>query len=216
MSKQSNKPSSGAHQDGARQDQRGTSDPTPPSSSSLFSNPLLSQQTLTSQLPPNPPPNSSHLPLHLKWSQPKIVRDENNPYVDPGIDFSNDPGLTDQSQAAECDVNYILKRYQQTGILPNTDVKSVFADVSSVPDYQDALNIVINAENQFSVLDAQMRARFMNDPANFLAFVEDPKNAPELIKMGLATAPQPSAVDRMVDALKASKADGVPVPTPKS
>ena len=36
-----------------------------------------------------------------------------------------------------------------------------------------------------------MKARFNNEPFEFLRFVEDEKNHPELVEMGLAHAPQP-------------------------
>lgn len=36
-------------------------------------------------------------------------------------------------------------------------------------------------------LPAQVRAKFSNDAAEFLDFVQNPKNADELVAMGLAT-----------------------------
>lgn len=54
--------------------------------------------------------------------------------------------------------------------------------------YHEAKNLIINAENQFNSLDAAVRIKFENDPAQFLSFVEDPKNAQELVKLGLAVA----------------------------
>lgn len=146
----------------------------------------MSEKTKSQTSPNSYPKPDSH--LQLLWSQPRIVYDEYNPPPKHGIDFTGDPGKTDQSQSEECDVNFILKRYQKTGVLPGIDAKAVFADVSDSVTFQEALDIVQQAEIQFMSLDAHTRKRFDNDPAEFMAFVHDPRNAEELVKLGLATA----------------------------
>lgn len=147
--------------------------------------------------------NDNH--LQSKWAQPRILYNDLKPYQDPGIDCSQSPSLTDQSQAAECDVNNILKRFQQTGILPGVDTKAVFQDVSNVPDYHAAMDIVINAERQFSSLDAHVRKRFNNDPAEFMEFIHDPKKAAEAVKLGLYDIIPQSDNDRVLEALEGLK-----------
>lgn len=127
--------------------------------------------------------------LHKIWIQPRVVRHPYEPYNDPGLDCSNDPGVTDPSQAAELDVNYIIKKAQQTGILPGIDAKRVYGDFSSAMDYQQSLNIIIKAEEQFMGLDAELRAKLDNDPAKFLEFVSDPKNKDLMVKYGLMEQP---------------------------
>lgn len=127
--------------------------------------------------------------LHLKWAKPRIVRDAYTPLPDdllPVTDCSEDPGLTDQSQAADADVNHILKRALAAGVLPGQDIPRIYADVSNAPDYQAAQELIANAHSQFNALNAQARKKFNNNPAEFLAFVEDPKNAKELVDLGLA------------------------------
>ena len=81
-----------------------------------------------------------------------------NPYIDPGIDFSGDPGRTDQSQASDADVNIIMKRYLQTGVLPSVSGTPLYDDFSDTVDYHEAMNIVIRAQQQFDGLDAFVRA----------------------------------------------------------
>lgn len=119
-------------------------------------------------------------------------------YVD-GIDFTGDPGKTDQSQAKECDINNIVATYHKTGVLPQGRDSGVFADVSDAPSYQDALQVVINAENAFMALDAKTRKRFDNDPTRMLAFLEDPNNRAEAAALGMlnpeAPSPSPAASD---------------------
>lgn len=125
--------------------------------------------------------------LAAKWSGPRVLRSELNPYVDPGIDFSDDAGFCDQSQADECDVNRIIDRFHKTGVLPGVDREGVYGDFSDPVDYHAAMNTVLAAEQQFNGLDAKIRRRFENDPAKFLAFANDPRSAEEMVEMGLAT-----------------------------
>lgn len=123
-----------------------------------------------------------------------ICRSVYDPYVSPGsgapgagIDFSNDKGVTKQSDAEGCDINRIMKRYEKTGALPDMiKMNAQYGDFSSVPDFQEALNIVNKARAQFNALDAHIRNRFNNDPAEFLDFATNPANQEEMIKMGLA------------------------------
>lgn len=119
--------------------------------------------------------------LQKKWSSP------HNPQNRGDIDFTGDPGHTDPSHARDCDINNIVATYHKTGVFPGVDVEQVFADVSDAPTFMEARNIVANAQSQFEVLDAKIRRRFDNDIVQFLDFVENPANGPELVKMGLAT-----------------------------
>lgn len=125
--------------------------------------------------------------LEKKWNGKRVVRDAYNTYVDPGLDCTGDPGMTDQSQAADCDVNKIVDRYMKTGVLPGTDVEGLYGDFVDVTDFQTSMNIVIRAQEQFDALDAKVRKRFGNDPSEFLAFCNDPSNAKELVSLGLGT-----------------------------
>lgn len=142
-------------------------------------------------------PKAKH-ELFKQWTAPRLVRSPYEPYNEPGVDCSNDPGVCDPSQAAELDVNLIIKKAQQSGVLPGVDIKRVYGDFSDVKSYQESLNIVAQAQEQFMGLDAELRAKLDNDPEKFLAYVADPKNVEEMIKMGLAEraeapTPQPAA-----------------------
>lgn len=106
----------------------------------------------------------------------------------PGLECP-EKGRTKQSFKKECDINTILKRMEITGALPEM-IKGnpQYGDFSTVQSYQDSLNTVMFANEQFAALPAKVRNRFSNDPASFLAFTQDPANFKELVKMGLATA----------------------------
>lgn len=127
--------------------------------------------------------------LAKKWTS---VPNVSTKYVDPGVDCSQQKegepfDRTDPTGAEDADINNIVARFHKTGVMPGVDVPQLFADVSDSPSYQDALQTIVNANNQFMAMDAKTRKRFDNDPAEFLDFVNNPTNAQELVNMGLAT-----------------------------
>ena len=145
------------------------------------------------------------------WLEPRKVRSPYEPYNDPGLDCSDDPGVCDPSQAAELDVNQIIRRAQKSGILPGVDAERVYADVSESQDYQSALNLILKANEQFMSLEAELRAKFDNDPAKFMDYVHNPKNVDEMVKLGLAVrreapTPQPAVSEPVAAQPAASEA----------
>lgn len=111
--------------------------------------------------------------------------------------YSSDlPTRTQQNMKNDCDINLILKKYKTTGFLPDLIKQNPqYGDFSNVGDYQTALNTVMLAQTQFENLSAHVRERFANDPALFLAFCNNPQNADEMVKLGLATAKKPISDD---------------------
>lgn len=118
---------------------------------------------------------------------------------------------TKQSFKDECDINNILSKYAKTGIVNHINQsEGQYGDFSSEQDYQKALNIVIEAQNTFASLPAEVRDKFANDPAQFLKFTEKEENIEELVKMGLAVKKEKSFEEKLlesVDSLKTSKND---------
>lgn len=113
-----------------------------------------------------------------------LIRTGNMPALrDTDIVFDEEvePSLTQQHLSDECDFNTIVRR----GI-PELQQPLQFADVSEVVGYEEALQTVMKAQESFSALPAEIRARFENDPRNFVAFMSDDANVQEAIKMGLA------------------------------
>ena len=106
------------------------------------------------------------------------------PVARPRITVECKGGRTHQSFKDECDVNQVMKRYEKTGILRQSQNRPQYGDFSNVGDYQEALNTVIQADKMFGELSATVRRRFDNDPQQFLDFVEDPNNQDEAIQLG--------------------------------
>lgn len=127
-----------------------------------------------------------------------------------GIDFAGDVALTVQSEARDCDINEIMKRYEKTGLLPHLNrFEGVYGDVGPSVDYHEAMNIVVKAQEMFMELPAQLRARFGNDPGEFMKFVQDPENAEEMVKLGIAEVREPEKpVEVVVKEMPAAPEDG--------
>jgi len=110
------------------------------------------------------------------------------PSVPVNLATPPEEGRTKQADKDSCDINQILAKYAKTGLVPGNSKLPRYGDFSSAVSYQESLNLVMEAQELFSQMPAKARAFFENDPAKFLAFVEDPKNGPKLIELGLATA----------------------------
>jgi len=124
----------------------------------------------------------------------------NDPYVDTGVKFVDIDGvpeksLTVQSEVEECDINVIVDRYTKSGLLPVMNQSPVYGDVTDAASYQEAMNIVIEAEKAFNSLPAKYRKEFENNPAQFLDFMNNPENEEKMREWGLLPqieAPEPS------------------------
>ncbi len=96
-----------------------------------------------------------------------------------------EPTLAQQHYKEECDINTILQKFSITGILPEAPLSPRYGDFSGISDYHTALNRVIAAQDEFDGLPAQIRARFDNDPAKLIEFLDDEANRPEAEELGL-------------------------------
>lgn len=96
-----------------------------------------------------------------------------------------DASLTQQHFAEETDINYILKQFNITGMLPTSPISPQYGDFSNINDYHSALNAVMAAEDEFDSLPAQIRARFDNEPAALIDFLGNEANRDEAIRLGL-------------------------------
>lgn len=109
------------------------------------------------------------------------------------------PSMTQQHFKDECDINNIIARYEATGLLTDPLQSSgrmyEFGDYSSVKDYQDSLNTIIEARAMFDDLPARVRERFNYDPSQLLFFLADETNRDEAVRLGLVSSPSPTATE---------------------
>lgn len=114
--------------------------------------------------------------------------------------INNEPSMTQQQYADECDINHLMNRYMRTGELPVHKKTGYFVDVSETPEsYHAAMQTVLDAQTAFDLLPAQTRSKFENDPSQLLGFLQDSKNKDEAIKLGLIPNPQPTFKEQMLE-----------------
>lgn len=123
-----------------------------------------------------------------------IFRSIYSPRSRCSLEFSGQ-GRTHQSFKDECDINRIMARYMQTGVLPQNinPLEARYLDVSEM-DFQSAQELISGARSLFEQMPSKLRSRFDNDPAKLLAFVSDSKNAREAAELGLLAPERAAAI----------------------
>jgi len=105
--------------------------------------------------------------------------------LDSKIECS-DPSLTVQADRDQADINEIVRRFGVTGQLPYGVKVPAYDDYAEIPmDYHTALNLVLDADQSFLEMPAEVRFRFNNDAGSFLDFVHNPDNYDEAVKLGI-------------------------------
>lgn len=93
---------------------------------------------------------------------------------------------TQQSGAEDADINVMLRRFHITGEMPEAPgAAPYYGDFSGIGTYQEALAAISDAEETFMQLPADVRKRFSNDPGELISFIEDARNLPEAVALGL-------------------------------
>lgn len=93
------------------------------------------------------------------------------------------PSKAKQSFKQETDIHFQIRKYLQTGILPN-ERQLQFIDLTQYPSKQEMLNMVAHAKEFHDQLSPKLRKQFptFQDLSDFL---EDPDNHSEAIALGL-------------------------------
>ena len=129
------------------------------------------------------------------------------------------PELTEQSNAIGMSPKEQVEKFLKTGQKPTNVVdpsKLKFGDFTKADNYQDVLNIQIQAQESLSSLPSSLRERFRNDPAKLMEFCLNPKNKEEMDKLGMLSkeasqalkdAKKAKAEAEAAKAAKASKGD---------
>lgn len=147
-------------------------------------------------------PETGEMRCHDKPRHPHEAIEESGLWsLDTGTE-----SFVQQSFAEECDINNIVRKYQDVGSFGPQDREPIFGDFTEIPDYQDAFEIVRAASESFNSLPSDVRTRFGNDPGLMMAFLADEANNEESYKLGLRVKPAPSETDRVVDAISSLQA----------
>jgi phage internal scaffolding protein len=80
-----------------------------------------------------------------------------------------------QSEKKHSDINNIVAKAMKTGQLPVLMNREPLPEFPDVQSYQDAMNKVVFANQQFERLPAKIREKFHNSPVLMLSALEDSK-----------------------------------------
>lgn len=134
---------------------------------------------------------------------------------EPVKTFFSKPTMAHQSFKDECDINKIMARYKTTGLIEHVkSTQGAYGDFTGVEDYHTALNNLHAAQEAFMGLPAHIRARFENDPAQLLGFLDDKENYQEAVELGLIP-PNPHSEQRSESPAEASSEPARAKPTSK-
>lgn len=112
---------------------------------------------------------------------------------------NEEPSLTQQHFESESNINNIMKKYHATGMITHLNRnKGVYADISTLGDYQNSLQTVIDAQNAFMTLPSSVRKKFSNNPQELINFLADSKNKDEAISLGLIKPVDPVINDEKI------------------
>lgn len=100
------------------------------------------------------------------------------------VDFSKDPGLTEQCHAPMTDIANIVAYHTRMGGMPPMP-EATFVDLTQTLPYQEALNSVLQIESLFESLPLKARVAYDHNPALFMKAVEDPSQRDRLIELGI-------------------------------
>ncbi len=92
---------------------------------------------------------------------------------------------TKQQFKNECDINNIMAKYQKTGALEHVATHQLNYGFAQSIDFNEAMQITTRAEQMFADLPSTLRTKFHGDPGEYLDFVADESNKPEMLKLGL-------------------------------
>ena len=118
-------------------------------------------------------------------------------------------GLTQQCFKDECDINNIIARYEQTGLIGDGSFsprEPMFGDYSEIPDFQVVRNQMAKGVEIFESLPARVRQMFDNDVALYCEFIANRDNLDEACELGLVSEDFVNTVKSQEAELEAAKA----------
>lgn len=92
---------------------------------------------------------------------------------------------TSQEFVEELDINKLVARLLKGENLDGIKRAVVYGDITTAPTLQQALQTVADANEAFASLPAHIRERFQNNAVEYLKFLDDPANIPEMERLGM-------------------------------
>lgn len=88
-----------------------------------------------------------------------------------------------------------MATYAETGIITHLNQNAPqYGDATGI-DFQNSMELILHAQEQFEELPSHVRKFFNNDPGAFLDFAQDPSNHETMVELGLAS-PRPETAQK--------------------
>lgn len=101
------------------------------------------------------------------------------------ISFKDAPSKTQQHFQDECDITRIMQRFADTGLITHAAKSAARYGYASSQTFTEAMQTVATAKEEFAQLPSELRAKFNNDPAQFLDAAADPDQRDTFVELGL-------------------------------
>ncbi|ALS03501.1 VP3 [Gokushovirus WZ-2015a] len=134
-----------------------------------FRDPFFSQENVTQFHKRDLPASEPGTPVHTLL-KPEFDSKGNYELVEAG-----EVNIYDeiQSHAESCDINVLMKKYQNGDPTALSKVQGTYFDATGMPKtYAEMLNTLIDAENQFNALPLDERAKFDHSFEKWLAALD--------------------------------------------
>lgn len=92
----------------------------------------------------------------------------------------------EQSHKTEVDINKIVRKHGNDIVASVANMQNWRFDDVTGNDFQEVMNKMIHAKEQFEKIPSEIRDKFGNDAAAFMDFVYQPENHDQMVKWGLA------------------------------
>lgn len=100
--------------------------------------------------------------------------------------------MTKQEFATDQDINFIVKKFQKTGVMGGLSHKvPEFADVSNAVTLHEAMSVWDEANAGFASLPSGVRDAAGNDPIQMLEMLDDPDGYAVLVEAGMEMEERP-------------------------
>lgn len=113
-----------------------------------------------------------------------------------------EPSMTQQHLGPETDINLMMRRYALTGELPVRRGVAEYGEFDEAMDYRTMIEVVEQGKRAFASVPSAIRARFENDPGQFLDWIHNEENYGEAESLGLVPK-RDVAVETVVPAASA-------------
>ena len=98
----------------------------------------------------------------------------------------NSPSMTEQQHLDTVSIHRIMERYRKAGVVDHVNrYQGEYMTFLGSTDLKENMDKMIEAQELFDSVPSGIRADFNNSPAEFIDFMQDPKNRKAIEQYGL-------------------------------